>query len=208
VRVDDHLISELAKGFKYKEPWPHVCFENLLPWDYYYTFLGNWPDLQDFNWHELVHPDQLRTDGTYGRKQQEVRAYFPELADTLQSEEFAHYVFNMLDYPAPDPSYPMALLIDDEPGYWIRPHPDTPTKIATMQIYLPETNEHPEMGTSMIAQRKDKAPHRVPYLPNSGYAFKVSPHSWHEVESGQCHHRRRSIQVIWYNSPNPGIRYK
>lgn len=203
--VTEHLSEAVQDGATVLEPWRHLTFDSALPPMIYEGVLQDWPG---HNWSELVHPDQLKADGHYGRKQQPLDIQFPEIDAALKSDEFGLALFKKLGYPYPDPIYPMPLLIDDDPGYWIRAHPDTPTKIATLQIFLPADTWDRGMGTRMIDKPPGRKPaHQIAFLPNVGYAFKVSNESWHEVLQGQCHYQRRSIQVIWYNSPSPGIRY-
>ena len=43
-------------------------------------------------------------------------------------------------------------LVRDFPGYRIRPHQDIPSKILTAQIYLPQDDRHPELGTNFYTR--------------------------------------------------------
>lgn len=202
--IAQHLALAVSDSMTIAEPWHHVEFASILPWRDYDLLVRDWPEA---NWDELIYPDQLKPDGHYRRRQQRVGNYFTELCVALESDQFGVALFEKLGYPYPDPIFPMALLIDDEAGYWIRPHVDVGTKLGTMQIYLPPDATTPEMGTRMVDKEGHKPTHQIPFLPNHGYAFKNAPHKLHEVAPGQCEHHRRSIQIIWYNSPNPGIRY-
>ena len=45
------------------------------------------------------------------------------------------------------------------------------------------------------------------FLPNEGFVFHPTRNTIHQVPEGRCHHRRRSIQVIWYDSKTPNVSY-
>lgn len=201
----EYFTLVVEDGIMVNDPWPYLVFADFLPSHRYDNLLEDWPT---DNWQELVYPDQLKDDGHYRRKQQTLDFQFPEIDEALRSDEFGMALFAKCGHPYPDPVYPMPLLIDDDPGYWIRPHVDVATKYATMQIYLPPDDSFILMGTRMMPQPPNERPaSQVKFLPNTGYAFKNAPGRLHEVHPGKCKHQRRSIQVIWYNSPNPGIRY-
>ena len=181
------------------EPWRHIEIENALPDAAIADLCKRWPH---DGWRELEHPDQLMDDGHYRRRQQPLVRCFPALG-WLASDEFRNDLFRWLQADAIE-CWPQALLIDDAPGYWIRPHPDAVTKILTLQIYLPDDGEHPEMGTTLMREDGSE-PHTLAFVPNYGYAFRVAPHTWHAVSP--CAHRRKSLQVTWYDSPDPAVIY-
>ncbi len=173
------------------DPWPHLVIDEFLPTDTYEELLENWPTE---GWKELKHPDQQKPDGTFRRKQLLLEG---ELAREMTSPELQEVVFRRLDVD--EKGFPFPFLTDDEPGYWIRPHPDTLAKIVTLQIYLPGDRSSPEMGTRLIGEFTSL----VPFLPNSGYAFHPTKDTLHQVS--ECGSRRRSLMVIWYDREKPRI---
>lgn len=93
--------------------------------------------------------------------------------------------------------YRVALFVDDEAGYRIRPHTDIAEKVISGQIYLAEDSDHEDYGALLLGD----VPRQMPYRLNFGYAFARSEHTWHEVKA--CDGPRKSIQLIYYATPNP-----
>ena len=89
------------------------------------------------------------------------------------------------------------LLVRDHSKYYLPPHSDAPHRVLVLVIYLPETREHPELGTSVYIP-KDPSFHcrggpthefdqfnrvyTAPYLPNSAFGFFKTTNSFHGVE--------------------------
>jgi hypothetical protein len=114
-------------------------------------------------------------------------------------------------------AYPRPGLFRDGDGYRILPHPDIWKKVVTMQFYLPADPSRRDLGTEIYSRRPGTilqsllAPlrpldesrfvtvKRFDFLPNSGYAFAVSRHSWHGrptiTMGSSCRH---SIMNIYY----------
>jgi len=93
------------------------------------------------------------------------------------------------------------LLYRDFPGYRIGIHPDAPSKIATMQFYLPEDETQAHLGT--VFHRTNGAGFdRVKansFLPNSAYAFVRTENSWHSVdEIAEGEAQRNTIALTFY----------
>lgn len=184
-------------------PWPHLEISGFLPWDFYARLLADWPTE---GWEELVYPDQKKPDGHYRRKQLDLTKseLLPELTNAMTSPAFKEAMFRRLKLDGATKAFAFPMLIDDEPGYWIRLHPDTPAKIVTFQVYLPEDESTLEMGTELVG---NGAMVLLQFWPNSGFAFHPTAITNHQVREGQCMHRRRSIQVTFYNNQNPNVAY-
>lgn len=202
VTIQHRAVEAIEKAEFFPTPWPHIVIRDFLPWNYYAELLAEWPDR---DWKELVYPDQKKPDGTYRRKQLMLTEtdQLRELREAMISPTLQAAVFEKLRIDRNLHAFPTPILVDDEAGYWIRSHPDTPTKIVTLQIYLPEDDSHPEMGTELLGATVKP----LEFLANTGFAFHPTNQTNHQVREGICHHRRRSLQLIYYNSARPNISY-
>lgn len=80
-------------------------------------------------------------------------------------------------------------LMRDTRDYRLSPHTDSASKILTLQVYLPKDDTTADLGTSFyteVGPRQFKEVKRMPFLPNSAYAFAIKrdpPNaSWHGRE--------------------------
>jgi hypothetical protein len=109
------------------------------------------------------------------------------------------------------PAFPSALLVRDRPGYFIEPHPDSPAKVATVQVYLPRDSSQAFLGTSLYRLRPWNVRnwlatgrplqefHRFPFVPGGGYGFAVGAFSWHGVERiPEGAGVRDSLMLVYY----------
>lgn len=202
--IQDTALRSIEAAELCPSPWPHLEVHDFLPWDFYAQLLAHWPG-PDEAWKELIYPDQRKPDGTYRRKQLMLTevAVLPELTSALKSDEVKKLFYSRLGLQSDIRSFPFPMLVDDEAGYWIRPHPDVTTKIITFQLFLPEDDHMLQAGTELLGAGVKQ----TLYLPNEGYAFHPAPNTTHQVRQGQCPDRRRSIMVIYYNSEKPNISY-
>jgi len=209
--IDRHILGGInVRSALMSQPFPFLEFYELARGDRFAELRTRWMrDLprEEPGWNMLWHPDQQQPDGTFGRLQRDVEDLDEDLAETLKSDAFRKIVFDRVETPIPEECYPFALLVDDAPGYWIRKHPDTSQKIVTFQWYFGQGSDPDTMGTRMCHGYREEYDYQVPWVPNCGFAFRVSPESVHEVRQGQCPRQRRSIQVIWYRVSNPSIKY-
>jgi hypothetical protein len=168
-------------------------------------------------------------DDSLARLPQAQRQFWGDFGQALRSPVLKAAVFRKLKVDlaarfkvAPEEveniaAYPRPGLFRDADGYRIAPHPDIKTKVVTMQFYLPADSSQRELGTEIYSRRsgtifqsflaalrpKDEAKFetvkRFEFLPNTGYAFAVSRHSWHgrpPIATGpSC---RYSIMNIYY----------
>ena len=106
--------------------------------------------------------------------------------------------------------FPIPILTRDVPKYKITPHTDTKWKGITVQFYLPpdDTTEH--IGTIF----HDKLPDgsmpkaiKMPFLPNTGYAFAVGSDTWHSADPvGPEVKTRDSILHTYFVDSGPAAR--
>lgn len=174
------------------EPWPHLESDEFLPRQMALDVARSWP--QD-GFRYLRHSDIAQPDGTSLRRCQSLDDRFPHVAEYLRA----------LNLPLGIETaelFPFVFLVEDSPGYRIRSHTDCAGKVISCQVYLAQDDEHPELG--VVLHNRDRTVKRqIPYRFNYGYAFQVSAHSWHRVEKAE--HVRRSIQLIYYSTPNPNL---
>lgn len=82
--------------------------------------------------------------------------------------------------------YPVPMLTRDVAGYKIGFHTDTKWKGITVQFYLPEDDSINHIGTRFdrrLSDGKFEMAHRMPFSPNTGYAFAVGADTWHSVDT-------------------------
>jgi hypothetical protein len=186
------LIRQIEAAQYCEQPWPHLEFYEFLAPEEARSIADNWPT-DGFQW--LRHSDIAKPDGTSLRKVQPLSARFEEICERLCSEETEQAFRERLGVNS-GRLYPIAQLVEDLPGYWIRRHTDCAGKVISAQFYLAEDDQHEMQGVCF----EDK---QMPYLFNHGYAFKVTNSSWHRVRKSQT--RRRSVQLIYYSIPNPKL---
>ncbi len=81
--------------------------------------------------------------------------------------------------------FPIPVLTRDFPKYRITPHTDTHWKGITVQFYLPLDDATKHIGTIFNERLPDGSmPNaiKMPFSPNSGYAFAVDDNTWHSAD--------------------------
>jgi hypothetical protein len=98
-------------------------------------------------------------------------------------------------------TYAVPVLTRDLPGYRIGVHPDTRWKAVTLQIYLPPDRSIEHVGTVFHARNAQggyEVAARMPFLPNSGYAFAVGDDTYHSVDTVGPEVRVRDSIMLTY----------
>lgn len=115
--------------------------------------------------------------------------------------------------------YPRPGLFRDTAGYRITPHPDTPLKIVTMQFYLPRDDSQRTLGTTLYRPNttwgrvlnplsgKYVPVTKIPFMPNSGYAFAVTRDSWHGRAKIVGEHGERHTILTFYLREDVRLKY-
>ena len=85
-------------------------------------------------------------------------------------------------------------LIEDKEKSWLKPHVDINEKIMSFILYLNNTNESLDIGTSLYNNNKELVT-TVPYINNTGFYFYPGNDTWHGLESVNIHQRRRAVMV-------------
>lgn len=94
---------------------------------------------------------------------------------------------------------PYATLFRDLGGYKISIHPDSPRKAITTQFYLPGDQSQAHLGTLFHRREADGSFHAeraMRFAPNTGYAFAVTPDSFHSVNPMTVEDRPRDTLMV------------
>jgi hypothetical protein len=152
------------------------------------------------------------------------------IRDALATREFKEAVFNKLasglcrrfgcerEDAGTLPGFPLPELFRETTGYRIKPHPDTKVKVVTMQVCLAADESQSDLGTEFYRPsfspaalfrepRGFEVVKRMPFLPNSAYAFAVlntlAVRSWHGRSTlPESAGVRNSLLNFWYLTPD------
>ena len=168
-----HCLEQVARSPLRTDPFPHLVVEPFVPPAFYASLLRAFPDRSSFRKaryagaglhrraahyqdHGLVMPDEA------------LPPPFAELTAFLQSEPFARALLARLSTPLADGRVPLppgkhasfahgardfhsrAHLHIDLAGYEIPPHPDSPDKLVTFQMYLSKDAAIRQFGTHFL----------------------------------------------------------
>lgn len=225
--VDDALAERLARHLAgvvertpvESAPFDHQVLFSPFPADDYAALLAALP--ADRYFRELAHYDARLPDGRSARLQ------FPLVFSNisrlpLQQRRFWESVARGLTDARVLEAYrrvfagtlaavsgrsadairlrPYATLFRDLGGYKISIHPDSPRKAITTQYYLPEDESQLHLGTLFHARSAEGSfalARAMRFAPNTGYAFAVTPSSFHSVSPMAPGDRpRNSLMVI------------
>ena len=158
------------------------------------------------------------------------RELWYSIRNALASREFKEAVFDKLasglcrrfgcerDDVSTLAGFPLPELFRETTGYRIKPHPDTKVKVVTMQVCLAADESQSDLGTEFYRPsfspaallrepRGFEVAKRMPFLPNSAYAFAVlntlATRSWHGRSTLRSTAGvRNSLLNFWYLSPD------
>ena len=184
------------------EPFPYLVLPGIFSADLYDEMLRQWPPLEVMTYapsnlpnrywiyihgHDPVKVD-ARIEGAVGpatfRFWQGVRVW-------LASDWVKLAFFSKFGLAPESSSFHTIRLVTDVQGYSIDRHPDGETKVLSVLIYCPETDAHPEWGTSIDGTT-------IPFIPNHLFAFAKTDDSFHWVnEITQEGARRNQILLVY-----------
>lgn len=206
MNVLSHLCQRLSEVDVSEVPFPHICFVDVFPSYYYAELLRNLPPLKEYK--PLAHREAVQQDGSstryelrlYGPNKVNLSAFWLQCANMLASSQLRDVLFEKLGRKTGIKVYPRPVLMRDFFGYYITPHTDTGSKLITVQFYLPVDDRMKGDGTGLCEPIGEERPEvkRIPFLPNSGYAFAVSDRSWHQVARFEGV-QRNSLMLIYYD---------
>ncbi len=217
--VAGHLVDLIGRTRVWESPFHHQVLEEPLPASLYRAVLDALPE--DRFYRPLHHHDAVLPDGRSARLQfplvqanidrlpagsrQLWHALARGLMDRRVVRAFRSAYAGPLELVAGRAAdsirlRPYATLFRDLGGYKISVHPDSPRKAVTTQFYLPRDESQVHLGTLFHRKAQDGSfpvAHAMRFLPNSGYAFAVTPHSFHSVSPMRPDDRPRdSLMVI------------
>ena len=205
-RLAGFLVQSIEQARACEAPFYHLEFDRVFPDDVYAAMLREMPVAADYR--ALPGRDNVNIleDGTATRVKIDL---FPEYIRALPAHKREVWrlvgralcsaevreAFKRRLAPALERRFgaghrdvgmfPIPILARDVPKYRITPHTDTKWKGITAQFYLPPDDSTKHIGTIFHQRRPDGSlPEavRMPFSPNTGYAFAVGSDTWHSVD--------------------------
>jgi hypothetical protein len=205
-KLTEFLVDSIEQARAVEKPFYHLQFDRVFPDDIYAAMLREMPVERDYralpgrnNVNILddgsatrikidLFPEYIRNMPAQKRElwdvvgralcSNEVRdAFVRRLAPALERRFGADYRDVGM--------FPIPILTRDVPKYKITPHTDTKWKGITVQFYLPPDDNTEHIGTIFHDKLPDGSLPKVikmPFLPNTGYAFAVGSDSWHSAD--------------------------
>lgn len=190
------LIAHLEDGFSY--PFRVGTFRPF-PDGLYSAVLENLPDNSSYG--ELNHEDAEKGSRTALLLDGDAPPFWRGIAGALCGRRVEEIFRNHLGFEGP--AVAAARLLRDFAGYRIKPHPDSSKKLCTVQFYLPRNGDQCDLGTSFYSRADDGSfveEQKLPFLPNTGYCFKVTPDSWHGCDFDQIVYPRNTLILTYYKA--------
>jgi hypothetical protein len=227
-RVVGFIVSAIDAAREDAEPFHHLKLASVFPQAIYQAMLASMPEPRDYRpmsgrtrytrthdglgtrtkidlFPEFIrHLPEFkrpvwRTVGRALRSAQVREAFRRRLAPGLERRFGSRYGSIGL--------YPIPILTRDVPGYEIGIHPDARSKAMTVQLYLPADRSLEHVGTVFHRRTGENAYQRslrMPFAPNSGYAFAVGGETYHSVDKvGPEVRARDSILLTYFVDDRP-----
>jgi hypothetical protein len=226
--IKEQLLSAVDLTPLDKEPYDHFYMGSVFSATNYQKLLFSLPKKDLYE--QFLHPDAKVSEYESTRlrfplvkenlDKLEDKEFWTELTEACCSRELQAAVFKKLKgdletrFKMPIdkiPASPSVFLFKDITGYKISPHPDSPKKAVTFQLYLPENWDNEDVGTIVYTKEKQgfNKFKQFKFHPNTGYGFAVSRKSWHGVEPvGKPGLERNTLMIIYYlDNPNDSKKY-
>ncbi|SUS06008.1 conserved hypothetical protein [uncultured Defluviicoccus sp.] len=216
--IVERLVGQIAAAPVDPAPSDNIYIEQAFSDEVYHEILARMPpdDAMDF----LPHRDIVRDDRTSTRRfltlshetierlppndrifWRTMHAAFTDVRLTAAiMQKFGSTLRVRFGETLPALS-PEPMMYRDYPGYFISPHPDALSKIATLQFYLPPDSSQAHLGTTFHRREGgtfvDLKTNR--FLPNTAYAFVRTEESWHSVKQlGREESIRNTIALTYF----------
>jgi hypothetical protein len=205
-KLSKFVVGSIDAARAGEAPFYHLQFDKVFPDDVYAAMLREMPDARDYRALPGRHNENILDDGSATRVKidlfpeytrhlppakrdvwdmvgralcsNEVKsAFMRRLAPGLERRFGAGY--------ADVGMFPIPVLTRDVPKYRITPHTDTHWKGITVQLYLPSDDTTNHIGTifhDRLADGSMPKAIKMPFSPNSGYAFAVGDNTWHSAD--------------------------
>jgi hypothetical protein len=202
-RTIEHVCGAIDNAPEHNEPFAHLRLDGVFPAEVYSRMLELMPARQDYRSMsgraKKAQTAEVRTKldlfPEWVRNLPAVkRDVWNEVGQALCSTQVRHAFMRRLapglekrfgeGYESVD-TYPVPVLTRDVPGYKIKIHPDTRWKAMTVQFYLPRDRSIEHVGTIFHSRNADgtyQVRAKMPFAPNSGYAFAVGDDTYHSVD--------------------------
>ncbi len=223
--VKAHVVKKFQSMDIELEPYPHFYVQDLFPDDYYEQMLANKPGKDEvlcindtgratgFDTRFVLHLD----DGLAQMKAHEKQLFWAQHRSWFYGEDLmVELIKRFRDQLARRGITqlnvkPEAMFMRDMPGYEIGPHTDSPRRLLSLMVYLPEDSEHAHLGTSIYVPEEKgftcsgvrhhgadafRKVYTAPYLPNSGFGFFKTENSFHGVERMDETYERDTLVYI------------
>jgi hypothetical protein len=205
-KLSKYLVESIERGQQGDVPFYHLRFDRFFPDDIYAAMLREMPETRDYRALKGRGGGNILEDGTATRVKIDL---FPEYVHVLPPTK--RDLWNVIGRAlcsndvkaafmrrlAPGLErrfgaeygdvgmFPIPVLTRDVPKYRIIPHTDTHWKGITVQLYLPPDNTTNHIGTIFHERLADGSMPKIikmPFSPNSGYAFAVGDNTWHSAD--------------------------
>jgi hypothetical protein len=204
--LSSHLVNSIARARASEHPFYHLQFDHVFPDDVYAAMLREMPSSSDYRALPGRDNANILEDGSATRIKIDL---FPEYIRNLPEPKRSVWdvvgralcsnavkdAFVQRLAPALErrfgPGYkqvgmfPIPILTRDVPKYRITPHTDTKWKGITVQFYLPPDDSTKHIGTIFHEKLPDGSMPKtikMPFSPNTGYAFAVGSDTWHSAD--------------------------
>jgi len=207
-RTIEHAVRSIDAAPEGEQPFHHLRLRDFFPHDLYAAMVAAMPANGDYRGMSGRARTDTQRDGVATRTKIDL---FPEsvrrlpdakrpvwdvVTAALRSPEVRDAFVRRLSLPLERRFgsryrqlgfYPIPSLTRDVAGYSIGVHPDTRWKGITVQLYLPRDESIAHVGTVFHRKvgpgKQYEVGVKMPFTPNSGYAFAVGPDTYHSVDT-------------------------
>jgi hypothetical protein len=198
--IVEHIVTAIALTELDEDPMHHIEVHDFLPTETYNLLVDNMPPA---SWYKVLGPDSRKGASTRSLlaigEDSPLHPVWRDVHDALAHPYLKEVLFRTFRGALTQRfgasieklfAMETALLVRlsrDTEGFHLAPHCDKPSKVVTLQLYLPPDATQRELGTSLYGQGASglEEMKRMPFVPNFAYAFpmtKVGKPSWHGVE--------------------------
>jgi len=223
------VVDSVRQAHADEAPFHHLRFDRIFPDDFYTQMVEAMPVAEDYRaMSGKSKTGSSRPDGKPTRAKidlfPEYTRHLPEkkrevwdaTGRVLRSKELQSAFMQRLapglkgrfgENFAKVNMYPVPILTRDIPGYRIFKHTDSLWKGITVQFYLPADNSTPHIGTifhEVLPNGRKPMKAKMPFSPNTGYAFAVADNTWHSADPvGNEVKMRDSILLTYFVDAGP-----